>query len=190
MSELIKNPDKLLKLEDELNKVIGIRREVKESDLENLPYLHACKKETFRLHSPVTLLIPHRATETCQVMNYTIPKDSQILINTYAIQRDPEVWEDPSSFRPERFMNSSMDYQGNDFRYIPFGAGRRICPALSFASKVTRLVLASLVHNFEWSLPEGTKPAELDMEDIFVLVLDKAVPLKVVPKARLQTDEV
>ncbi|KAK9104262.1 hypothetical protein Scep_021106 [Stephania cephalantha] len=173
-----------------LNKDALRKREVKESDLKNLPYLHACIKETFRLHSPVTLLIPHRATETCQVMNYTIPKDSQILINTYAIQRDPEVWEDPSSFRPERFMNSSMDYQGNDFRYIPFGAGRRICPALSFASKVTRLVLASLVHNFEWSLPEGTKPAELDMEDIFVLVLDKAVPLKVVPKARLQTDEV
>ncbi|KAK9090233.1 hypothetical protein Sjap_023410 [Stephania japonica] len=188
MSELIKNPDKLFKLEDELNKVIG-RREVKESDLENLHYLHACIKETFRLHSPVTLLIPHRATETCQVMNYTIPKNSQILVNTYAIQRDPDVWEDPSSFKPERFMNSSVDYQGNDFRYIPFGAGRRICPALSFASRVTRLILASLIHNFEWSLPEGTKPGELDMEDIFVLVLDKAVPLKVVPKAR-QTDQV
>ncbi|KAK9168655.1 hypothetical protein Syun_000795 [Stephania yunnanensis] len=184
MSELIRNPTKLLKLQEELNRVIGQSKEVKESDLENLPYLHACIKETLRLHPPVAFLLPHRATETCEVMNYTIPKDSQIFVNTYSIQRDREVWEEPLVFKPERFLNSSVDYQGNDFHYIPFGAGRRICPALNMASRATRFILASLIHNFEWSLPNGMKPSELDMRDAFVLVLAKTVPLSVVPRAR------
>ncbi|KAK9115185.1 hypothetical protein Syun_021982 [Stephania yunnanensis] len=184
MSELIKNTNKLFKLQEELNRVIGQSREVRESDLENLPYLHACLKETLRLHPPVTFLLPHRATETCEVMNCTIPKDSQIFVNTYSIHRDPEVWEDPLEFKPERFLNSTVDYQGNDFHYIPFGAGRRICPALNMASRATRFILASLVHNFEWSLPGGMKPKELDMGDSFVLVLAKTVPLSVIPRAR------
>ncbi|KAK9130321.1 hypothetical protein Sjap_010808 [Stephania japonica] len=184
MSELIRNPNKLLKLQEELNTVIGQSKEVREFDLENLPYLHACIKETLRLHPPVTFLLPHRATKTCEVMNCTIPKDSQILVNTYSIHTDPAVWEDSSKFKPERFLNSTVDYQGNDFQYIPFGAGRRICPALNMASRTTRFILASLIHNFEWSLPDGMVPTELDMQDAFVLVLAKTVPLSVIARGR------
>ncbi|KAK9158548.1 hypothetical protein Scep_005122 [Stephania cephalantha] len=163
MSELIRNPDKLVKLQEELDKFIGHSREVRESDLENLPYLHACIKETLRLHPPVTFMLPHRTTEEFQLMNYTVPKDSQMLVNMYAIHRDPKLWDDPLSFKPERFLNSPVDYQGNDFQYLPFGSGRRICPAINMASRSNRFLLASLVHNFEWSLPDGMKPSELDM---------------------------
>ncbi|KAK9158556.1 hypothetical protein Scep_005130 [Stephania cephalantha] len=184
MSELIRNPEKLVKLQEELDKFIGLSREVRESDLENLPYLHACIKETLRLHPPVTFMLPHRTTEEFQLMNYTVPKDSQMLVNMYAIHRDLKLWDDPLSFKPERFLNSPVDYQGNDFQYLPFGSGRRICPAINMASRSNRFLLASLVHNFEWSLPDGMKPSELDMRDRFVLVLAKVVPLKVVLRAR------
>ncbi|KAK9105388.1 hypothetical protein Scep_022232 [Stephania cephalantha] len=180
MSKLIKSPNKLLKLHKELTSVIGQSKEVREFDLENLPYLHACIKEILRLHPPVTFLLPHRATMTCEVMNHTILKNSQILVNTYLIYRDPAVWENSSIFKTERFLNSTVDYHGNDFQYIPFGAGRRICPALNMASRVTKFILASLFHNFEWSLPDGILPSELDMKNAFVLlVFAKTVPLVV-----------
>ncbi|XP_068646508.1 probable (S)-N-methylcoclaurine 3'-hydroxylase isozyme 2 [Aristolochia californica] len=183
MAELLRRPEKLQKVRQELDKVIGANT-LKESDLPNLPYLHAVVKETLRLHPPVTFLLPHRAMETCEVMNYTIPKDCQLMVNTYAIGRDPKTWDDPSSFVPERFINSDVDYQGNDFHYIPFGAGRRICPGMSLATRVVRLILASLIHTFDWTLPNGMHPDQLDMNDKFGLALLKDVPLLVVPKLR------
>ncbi|KAK9082888.1 hypothetical protein Scep_029359 [Stephania cephalantha] len=182
MAELMRSPETLKKVQEEVNTVVGMNREVRESDLASLPYLHACMKETLRLHPPVTFLLPHRATETCQVMNYTVPKGCQLMVNTYAIGRDPKTWDEPLRFKPERFVNSEVDYQGNDFHYIPFGAGRRICPGLSLATRVIRLILASLVKDFEWSLPNGMHPGELDMQDKFGLALLKDVPLLVVPK--------
>nr|DAD26816.1 TPA_asm: hypothetical protein HUJ06_028284 [Nelumbo nucifera] len=184
MAELLRNPEKLVKVREELDRVIRRSNNVKESDLPNLPYLHACVKETLRLHPPVTFLLPHRAMETCQMMNYTIPKGCQLMVNTYAIGRDSKTWEKPLSFLPERFLNSELDYQGNDFQYIPFGAGRRICPGLSLATRVVRLILASLLHTFDWSLPDGMHPDELDMNDKFGLALQKDIPLVVIPKLR------
>lgn len=110
------------------------------------------------------------------------------MVNTYAIGRDPKTWPDPLEFRPERFIGSEVDYQGNDFEYIPFGAGRRICPGMTLATRVVRLIMASLVHSFEWRLPAGMRPEDLDMHDKFGLALLKDVPLVVVPQARSIND--
>ncbi|KAL5992498.1 hypothetical protein ACLOJK_013417 [Asimina triloba] len=184
MAELLRDPSKMIKVREELDRVVGRKRAVKESDLPHLPYLHAVMKETLRLHPPVTFLLPHRALETCEVMNYTVPNGCQLMVNTYAIGRDPKTWPSPLSFAPERFLDSDVDYQGNHFHYIPFGAGRRICPGLSLATRVVRLFLASLIHSFEWELPNGMHPDQLDMTDKFGLALLKDVPLLVVPKAR------
>lgn len=184
MAELLRHPDKLAKLRQELGEVVGKNTPVQESHLPSLPYLHACMKETLRLHPPVTFLLPHRATETCQIMGYTVPKGCQLMVNTYAIGRDPKTWHDPLEFCPERFIGSEVDYQGNDFEYIPFGAGRRICPGMTLATRVVRLIMASLVHTFEWRLPAGMQLEDLDMHDKFGLALLKDVPLVVVPQAR------
>ncbi|GJX47241.1 probable (S)-N-methylcoclaurine 3'-hydroxylase isozyme 2 [Tanacetum coccineum] len=139
---------------------------VKESDLVRLPFLEACFKETLRLHSPAPLLLPHKAMETCEVMGYTIPKDSQILVNVWAISRDPKLWDDPLSFKPDRFIGSKLCYKGNDFEYLPFGSGRRMCPAESMASKTILLTVASLVMNFEWFLPNNDMdPCDINMEE-------------------------
>ncbi|XP_031286838.1 probable (S)-N-methylcoclaurine 3'-hydroxylase isozyme 2 [Pistacia vera] len=157
---------------------------VTEENLANLPYLYACVKETLRLHPPAPLLLPHRAIEDCEVMKYTIPKDSQVFVNVWAIARDPTIWEKPLSFKPERFLNSSLDYKGYDFQYLPFGSGRKICAGMPMAIRQVQLGLASLIHHFEWSLPDTMKPQKLDMNEKFGVTLLKLQPLVVISKAR------
>ncbi|KAK3039264.1 hypothetical protein RJ639_027968 [Escallonia herrerae] len=115
MTELVKNKEVMGKLRTEPGREIGTADSVKESHLSQLPYLHACIKETLRLHPPVPFLLPHRALDTCEVMNYTIPFDSQVIVNAWAIGRDPMVWKEPLSFKPERFLDSEVDFRGQDF---------------------------------------------------------------------------
>ncbi|KAK4365322.1 hypothetical protein RND71_016680 [Anisodus tanguticus] len=129
MAELIKNVESMKKVQDELETKLSESDYPKESQLLQMSYVQACVKETLRLHPPAPLLLPHHAIETCQVINYTIPKDAQILVNVWAIGRDPLIWEEPEMFRPQRFLSSGMDFKGNDFEFLPSGTGRRICQA-------------------------------------------------------------
>ncbi|XP_030942053.1 probable (S)-N-methylcoclaurine 3'-hydroxylase isozyme 2 [Quercus lobata] len=183
MAELMKNQNVMDKLHDELERGIGTDI-VKESHLAHLPYLEACVKETLRLHPLGPLLLPHRALQTCQVMGYTVPKNSQVLVNVWAIGRDPMIWNDPLSFKPERFLDSCLDIKGNNFDYMPFGAGRKICPGQPLAIKQVRFILALLLHSFDWFLPGNMNSTELDMNDHFSLTLRKKQPLQLIPKGR------
>ncbi|GMN32321.1 hypothetical protein TIFTF001_003620 [Ficus carica] len=184
MAHLIRKPRCMEILQEELAREIGPDHVVKESDLSKLNYLQACIKEVLRLHPTGPLLLPHRADESCTVMNYTIPKDSKVLVNAWAIGRNPSYWEDPLEFKPERFLNSSLDFKGNDFEYIPFGSGRRICPGMTMAAKQIPLIVASLVHSFDWSLPQGMSPDDIDMSEKFGIAMRMKEPLLLVPKAK------
>ncbi|EEF48752.1 conserved hypothetical protein [Ricinus communis] len=104
IAELLKNRATLVKAEEELDREID-SKSIEESHLLQLQYLNECTKETFGLHPSGPFLILRRALNTCEVMNYTIPKNSQVLVNVWAIGRDPLPWEDPLSFKPERFLN-------------------------------------------------------------------------------------
>ncbi|KAK2985113.1 hypothetical protein RJ640_022991 [Escallonia rubra] len=172
------------KLRNELGREIGTADSVKESHLSQLPYLHACVKETLRLHPPAPFLLPHRALETCEVMNYTIPFNSQVIVNVWAIGRDPMVWTDPLSFKPERFLDSDVDFSGQDFELLPFGAGRRMCPGLPLGIKQVHLIVATLIHRFEWLLPNDEDPLLLDMNEKFGITLEKEQPLLLIPKQK------
>lgn len=132
----------------ELIETIGKGKEVVESDIAQLPYQQAVVKETLRVHLPGPLKLPHKALSNAEIGGYTIQKDSQVLVNAWTIGRDPHTWESPTLFMPERFMGSKHDYEGNDFEFLPFGAGRRICPGLPLASPMVHLMLASLLHSF------------------------------------------
>ena len=169
------------KAKDEVMKQID-GNVVKESDLVRLPFLEACFKETIRLHPPGPLLIPRKATQTCEIRGYTVPKDCQILVNVWAIHRDPKIWEDPLSFKPERFIGSNLSYKGNDFGYLPFGSGRRMCPGEIMASKVILLTVASLVANFDWFTPNNLNPKEINMEEKMDIAMYKKEPLHVIFK--------
>jgi cytochrome P450 len=181
--ELLRNPRVMQKLRDEISKTTQGGR-LKESDLPNLPYLDACVKETLRMHPPGPLLLPHRATKTCQVMGYTIPKNSHLMVNMWSIGRDPTIWDDPLSFKPERFIQSGLDFKGQDFEYIPFGSGRRMCPGQPLAARVVPLIVGSIVNTIDYALPDNAEPSQIDMSEMYDITLQKKEVLCIVPKVR------
>ncbi|GLJ32245.1 hypothetical protein SUGI_0648990 [Cryptomeria japonica] len=146
IAEFIRNPQKLNRVRQELNEVVGCNRRLEESVVDRQPYLHAAVKETLRLHPAVPVIVPHEAESSCEIGGFTIPKHSQVVLNVWAIGRDPSVWKNPSEFMPERFLegeNSKIEYSGQNFELIPFGAGRRMCPAIPLASRTIHIVVAS-----------------------------------------------
>ncbi|TQE00371.1 hypothetical protein C1H46_014007 [Malus baccata] len=185
-SELMRNPQVMKKVQKELENVVGLKRMVEESDLDKLEYLDMVVKETLRLHPVVPLLVPHAAREDCTVHGYHIPKKSRIIINAWAIGRDPSAWTDAEKFIPERFAGNNIDVRGNHFQLIPFGSGRRRCPGIQLGLTVVQLVLAQLVQCFDWELPNNMLPNELDMTEEFGLTVPRANHLLLIPSYRLQ----
>ncbi|XP_071692509.1 7-ethoxycoumarin O-deethylase-like [Rutidosis leptorrhynchoides] len=182
MTEVLRNPHTLAKVKEELEEVIGKENIVQESDLSKLPYLCCVVKETLRIHPPVPFLIPRKIETDVNLNGYTVPKDTQVLVNVWAIGRDTNMWEDSSEFKPERFLASTLDVRGRDFELIPFGAGRRICPGLPLANRILHVMLGSLLNNFDWNLDYKTQPDQtIDMKEKFGITLQKAKPLCVIP---------
>ncbi|KAK4478704.1 hypothetical protein RD792_014201 [Penstemon davidsonii] len=182
MVELLSNPDIMAKAKDELAQVIGKGNKFEERYIDKLPYLQAVMKETLRLHPPIPFLVPRRAMQETTFMGYRIPKDTQLFVNAWAIGRDAECYEDPLLFKPERFLGSSVDYKGQNYELIPFGAGRRICAGIPLAHRMLHLVLGSLLHEFDWEVDEiGRNEIKDDRERMGVTVR-KLVPLKAMPR--------
>ena len=168
-------------LQDELTRVIGNTRSVDISDLPDLPYLSAVIKETMRMHPVVPLLVPHKLTETCELNGYEVLGGTQVFVNVWAIGHDPNVWDDPWQFRPERFLGANnISLNGGSFEFAPFGSGRRMCPGLSLGILTVEFILASLVHSFEWKA--SSKP---NLNELFVFVLKLETPLLVTTHPRL-----
>ncbi|KAE8678509.1 Geraniol 8-hydroxylase [Hibiscus syriacus] len=182
MAELLHNPKTLLDARRELQQKIGQGKMVDESDDTFLPYLQAIVKETLRLHPPVPFLLPRKAEADIEIHEFVVPKGAQVLINAWAIGRDPNCWDEPELFLPERLMRSEVDVKGRDFELIPFGGGRRICPGLPLAMRMLHLVLGTLIHSFDWELEDGVTPQNMNMDDAFGLVLQKARRLRVIPR--------
>ncbi|XP_058103499.1 cytochrome P450 71A6-like [Magnolia sinica] len=123
-----------------------------------------------RLHSPVPLLIPRESTQHCKINEYDILPGTSVIINAWAIGRDPESWDSPDEFLLERFMNSSIDYKGKDFELVPFGVGRRGCPGLHFSAPTMELALATLIYCFDWKMPVGMSKDDMDMTEASGLI--------------------
>ncbi|XP_024163514.2 desmethyl-deoxy-podophyllotoxin synthase [Rosa chinensis] len=178
MSELLRNPRVMKKAQSEVRQSVLLTSERKKSTIEDttsdnvhhkLDYLRSIVKETLRLHPP-TPLLSRESRERCEVDGYELPAKTKAIINVWALARDPEQWgDDADSFKPERFLHDSMtakiDFRGNNFELLPFGAGRRICPGMSFANAVIEPTLFQLLYRFDWELADGIKPDELDMTE-------------------------
>ncbi|KAA8540748.1 hypothetical protein F0562_024333 [Nyssa sinensis] len=180
MTELIMNPKVMERAQAEVRRVVGEKRFVSESDLPHLHYMNAVIKEIFRLHPPAPVLVPRESMEDITIDGYDIPAKTRFFVNAWAIGRDPESWENPEIFEPERFMGSTIDFKGQDFELIPFGAGRRSCPAITFGTATVELALAQLLHSFDWELPTGIQRKDLDMTEVFGITMHRISPLIVV----------
>ncbi|RZC57713.1 hypothetical protein C5167_005016 [Papaver somniferum] len=181
MAELIKNPKVMQIAQDEVRRVVGNKHKLEEEDIKQMDYLICIVKESLRLHSPVPL-VPRESSKSTQIAGYDIPLHTKVYINVWAIHRDAKLWDDPELFLPERFMNNSIDFEGQEFEFIPFGSGRRGCPGILFGITVVEYILANLLYYFNWELPAGDKREDLDMTEAFGLTVNKKIPLNVVPE--------
>ncbi|XP_058068489.1 cytochrome P450 CYP73A100-like [Magnolia sinica] len=159
IAELVNHPAVQSKLRAEISTFLG-ENPITESNLHKLPYLQAIVKETLRMHTPIPLLVPHMNLEEAKLDGYTIPKGSKVVVNAWWLANNPAWWNDPDEFRPERFMEEEAETEtvigGKvDFRYVPFGVGRRSCPGIILALPILGLVIGKLVSNFELHLPKG-----------------------------------
>lgn len=182
LSLVVNNRNVLKKVQEEIDMEIGKERKVEESDIPNLHYLQAIIKETLRLYPASPLGGFREFTEDCTVGDYHVPKGTRLILNLWKLQRDPNVWENPLEFKPERFLNKDVDVKGAHFELIPFGAGRRICPGMGFGLQMLHLVLANLLHAFDFSTPFG-EPT--DMTESTGLTNCKATPLHLLISPRL-----
>jgi flavonoid 3'-monooxygenase len=191
MQELMLHRDILKRAQAELDLVVGANRVVQESDIPNLPYLQAIVKETFRLHTVVPLSLPRQSIcASNDVLGYKLPVHTHLILNLYAIHRDPNVYENPDTFNPDRFLgNHHPDVNptsGSDsYELIPFSAGRRMCPAVTLGNTLVSLLMAHLLHSFDWELPKGCDASRADwLEESFGLTLCSKIPLSVVARPR------
>nr|QLI49056.1 cytochrome P450 family 75 subfamily A polypeptide 110 [Gloriosa superba] len=183
LAEMVSNPEIMKRAQSEIDQVVGKGRRLEEADLPSLPYLQAICKEAFRKFPPAPVGLPHCTFEACEVEGYYIPADTQLFVNLWGMGRDPDVWEEPMEFRPERFLSDGGRGAENNFELIPFGGGRRVCVGKQSGLLLVQYMLGSLVHSFDWRLPAGEKKA--DMEEKFLFSLSKAVPLTVLLSPRL-----
>ncbi|XP_077222052.1 desmethyl-deoxy-podophyllotoxin synthase-like [Tasmannia lanceolata] len=180
MAQLMRNPRKMEKAQEEVRKVLKGKEKILESDIGELTYLKLVIKETMRLCPPLPLLVPRESMEKCEINGYEIPKKTRVLVNSWALSRDPRYWENPEVFEPERFSRNSIDFKGQDFEFIPFGAGRRGCPGMLFGLATIELALSNLLYHFDWKLPHGMKAENLDMREAFGITLARRTSLNLV----------
>ncbi|CAN1352212.1 Desmethyl-deoxy-podophyllotoxin synthase [Linum perenne] len=175
MSEMVKHPKVLRKAQSEV-------RRVDEAGIQELDYLKLVIKEALRLHTPAPLVLPRECREECQIGGYDIPLKTTVVVNVWAIARDTRYWgEDAEKFRPERFADSSVSYKGGDFEFLPFGAGRRMCPGMGFGLASVELSLANLLFHFDWKLPLGVEPEKLNMDELFGITIRRKKHLELIP---------
>ncbi|CAL9774274.1 unnamed protein product [Musa acuminata subsp. burmannicoides] len=184
MSELMRNPKIMEKAQKEVMEELKGKNRIQETDIVDLNYLKSIVKETLRLHPPISL-ISRLCRKTCEVLGYEIDAGTPVLVNAWAINRDPQYWEEAESFRPERFEGKSIDFKGGNFEYLPFGAGRRICPGMGFGLATVHLSLAQLLLYFDWKLPDGRKPEEVDMSETYGVTVTRKTELKLFATPRI-----
>jgi len=189
LSELLRHPKVMKKLQDEIRNEVGNKRMVEENDLNKLSYLDMVVDEIFRLYPGSPLLLPRECRESITIDGFFIKKKTRVIVNAWAIGRDPNVWsKNAEEFYPERFIDKKMNYQGQELESIPFGSGRRRCPGINLGLVTVRLVLAQLVHCFDWELPHNISPFNLNMEEKFGVTIPKAQQLHAIPSYRLASD--
>ncbi|ESQ40505.1 hypothetical protein EUTSA_v10013402mg [Eutrema salsugineum] len=182
-SELIKHPQVLKKAQEEVENVVGTKAKISNNEIDQMNYLRCIINETLRLHPPG--IVPREtSSKWIKVGGYDIPPNTKVLVNLFAVQRDPKDWEKPNEFVPERFLDKNIDFMGNQ-GYAPFGFGRRNCPGMAYGIVLLEEIIANLLYRFDWKMHDGSKPEELNMEEVSQFVVTRKFPLRLVPVVKV-----
>ncbi|KAG2297274.1 hypothetical protein Bca52824_043943 [Brassica carinata] len=182
MAELARNPRVMKKVQSEIREQIGKSKEARVISLDEtdkLKYLKMVIKETWRLHPVSPLLVAREVISEFKINGYTIQPKTRLHVNTWGTGRDPQIWKDPEEFIPERFMDRDIEANGQHFELLPFGGGRRICPAMYMGATTVEFGLANLLYQFDWKIPEGVE--DIDMDEASGLTSHKKHDLLLVP---------
>ncbi|CAN0906080.1 Cytochrome P450 71B10 [Linum grandiflorum] len=195
MAELLANPILMQKAQAEVRRQGGrdrVGKMLTEDDVNNFDYLKMIIKETLRLHPPAPLLVPRESISPMEICGYQVQPNTMIYVNAWGIGRDPNHWEDAEKFIPERFINNSVDFRGQNFEYLPFGSGRRICPGIHMGNITVEIALANLLYCFDWKLPSGMMAEDINMEEHsgVSLTVSKKEPLLLYPLYWLSNNHV
>jgi len=170
LANLLNHPEIVKKAKMELDTHIGENRLVDEVDISKLSYLQSIVSETLRLHPAAPLLAPHFSSDDCTIGEYNIPQNTIVIVNAWAIHRDPNLWSDPTHFKPERFENET---EVN--KILPFGLGRRACPGANLAQRTVSLALALLIQCFDW---KRSSNEEVDLIEGKGITVTRKLPLE------------
>ncbi|KAK6233417.1 hypothetical protein QUC31_005823 [Theobroma cacao] len=185
MAEMINQPETLQKAIEEIDGVVGKDRLVQETDIPKLNFVKACAREAFRLHPMAPFNPPHVSNADAIVAGYFIPKGSHVLLSRVGLGRNPQVWDEPLKFKPERhFKDGSMEVNltETELRFISFSTGRRGCIGVALGSEMTIMLFARLIQGFAWKVPPDEAKIDLsESEDNLFL----AKPLHALAKPRL-----
>ncbi|XP_019196625.1 PREDICTED: cytochrome P450 83B1-like [Ipomoea nil] len=182
MTALMKDPRVMNLVQSEIREFVGKKSKVDEEDIQKLSYFKAVIKESLRLFPPSPILVNRESLSKCTIDGYEINPKTLIIVNNWAISRDLEYWENPDKFYPERFLDSNVDYKGQNFEFIPFGAGRRTCPGITLGVASSELALANLLYAFDWELPSWLKKEDVDTNVLPGLTMHKKTPLCLIAK--------
>lgn len=184
ISLLLRNPLVLEKAKEEINMQFGKDGYISEPNANKLVYLQAIVKETLRLYPPAPFSSPREFTENCTLGGYHVKKGTRLIPNLWKIHRDPSIWSDPLEFNPERFLTTHkhVDVRGQNYEFLPFGSGRRICAGMSLGLSMLHFTLANLLHSFDILNPSAQP---IDMTEVFGFTNTKAIPLEILVKPRL-----
>ncbi|KFK33564.1 hypothetical protein AALP_AA5G029900 [Arabis alpina] len=185
MTELARNPRVMKKVQYEIRNQMGNRKKISLDDIDHFKYLKMVIKETWRLHPTTPILLPREVMSEFEINGYTIPVKTRLHVNVWAIGRDPDTWKDPEVFLPERFIDSDIDAKGQNFELLPFGGGRRMCPAVYMGTTMVEFGLANMLYHFDWKLPEGIEIEDIDIEEAPGLTVNKKNELLLVPEKYL-----
>ena len=184
MAEMVRKPKVLRKAQEEIRAVAGSKGRVQQADVAKLRYLKAVVKETLQLNPAAPLLLPRETLRQVSICGYDVPAKTRVLVNAWAIGRDPRSWGDrPEEFDLGRFDGDDgvVDFNGTHFELVPFGAGRRMCPGMAMGVATMEFTLANLLYCFDWELPEGVRVEDVSMEEAGGLAVHKKTPLLLVP---------
>lgn len=160
MTALMKRPSVMIRrVQEEIKSAVGTKSSIDEEGVDKLHYLKAVIKETLRLFPPIPLA-PNETTATSIINGYEIDPITVVIVNAWAIRRDPEHLENPEEFLPERLLNTGVE---DLFGFIPFGFGRRACPRKNLGMATLELAQANILY-FNWELPHGMAEEDIDTD--------------------------